>query len=45
MEFKDKYISAAEKAIDTKSKKTVLSDDAFAIVEYLDILIKTIANK
>ena len=38
MEFKDKYTSTTEK----ESGKKILSDDAYAITEYLELLIKKI---
>jgi len=34
--FSEKYISVTDKAIDAKSTKTVLSDDAYAIGEMLE---------
>ena len=36
MEFALKYISASDKQADPKSKKKVISDDAFAIGEMLE---------
>jgi len=36
MNFKEKYISAAEKLIDKESKKIELSNDAYAIGEMLE---------
>ena len=36
MEFALKYISASDKQADPKSKKKVISDDAFAIGELLE---------
>lgn len=44
MDFSNKYISASDKAIDTKSEKAVLSNDAFAIGEMIDELIKKIEH-
>ena len=35
-DFKDTYISASDKLIDDKSKKKVLSDDAYAICECME---------
>jgi hypothetical protein len=40
MEITDKYISTSAKATTPTSKNIVLSDDAYAIAEYLDKLIK-----
>jgi len=42
MDFTDKYISVADKAIDLKSEKVVLSNDAFAIGEMIQELINSI---
>ena len=42
MKFTDKYISEKENNTTPDAKKTVLSNDAFAIGEQLDILIKQI---
>jgi len=36
MEFALKYISTSDKQADPKSKKKVISDDAFAVGELLD---------
>ena len=35
-EFTDKYISTADKLLDAKSEKIVLSDDTFAVGKLLD---------
>ena len=43
MDFSDKYISAGEKLLDPKSEKVVLSNDAYAIGEMIQNLIKQIA--
>ena len=40
MEFKERYISEADKLLDNKSTKIVLSNDAFAIGELLDSIKK-----
>lgn len=42
MIFTDKYISTAEAAIDTKTTKQVIGNDAFAIGEAIQELIKKI---
>ena len=44
MQFNEKYISAAEKALDTKSTKIVINDDAFAIGEAIQGLIDKIEH-
>lgn len=38
MQFKDKYISTTENAEKPDAKKTILSDDAYAIGELIEIL-------
>jgi len=38
MIFTDKYISTTEATLDTKTKKAVIGDDAFAIGEILEEL-------
>lgn len=38
MIFSDKYISASEAALDTKTTKVVIGDDAYAIGEILEEL-------
>ena len=40
MEFKEKYISFTENSVKPDPKKITLSDDAYAISELLDALIK-----
>lgn len=45
MEFSSKYISEADKAIDTKSTKTVISNDAYAIMEMLSVVAFKLGRK
>jgi len=40
--FKDKYISEAENAVTPDAKKILISNDAFAIGEMMEALIKII---
>jgi len=42
MEFKDKYISNKENSVKPDAKKMVLSDDAYAISEMINVLIQRI---
>ena len=42
MEFKDKYTNTKDKDKNENKDKAVLSDDAFAIGEVIDMLIKKI---
>ncbi len=44
MNFKDKYISEKENAEKKDVKKVLLSNDAFAIGEMIEELIKTIEH-
>lgn len=40
MKLKDKYISNADNEINPDSKKIVLPDDAYAVIEYLNEICK-----
>jgi hypothetical protein len=42
MEFTEKYISAKENSLKPDPKKVLISDDAFAIGEVIDSLIRRI---
>ena len=44
MVLEEKYISEFDKALDLTSKKIVLSNDAFAIAEFIEKLIDKIEH-
>jgi hypothetical protein len=44
MNFEDKYISTAENAVKPDAKKIVLSNDAYAQIEILDVLIEKLES-
>lgn len=45
MDFKGKYISTSENTLKADATKIVLGDDAYAICELIDSLIKEIRRK
>lgn len=44
MEFSDKYISVSEKVIIPDDKRTVISDESFAICEMLVVLVNKLEH-
>ena len=44
MKFDEKYINTTENKVKEDKSKVLLSDDAYAIVEFIDLLIKKVEH-